>query len=229
MRYLRFFPLAFLVACGSSDTSESQKKAQHDKLMKQGKGVAVKKFETPVVTVEHIDKKGKTLSKTDEEEMKVYHRRVKAYEGKTSQELTQLMKDGDATVRTIIIETIFHRGMDYYKAAMMKKKGVLTAESPDDIEDLIQVLAIALDDERPAVLEKEDTTLWMESKTVYEKPEVRIYAAYTIQRISDNEITPEGYKFIKHRSGLIYCVKNEFSQVKDDVSKAWVKWRDKSL
>jgi hypothetical protein len=228
MRYLRFFPLAFLVACGSSDSTESNK-AQRDRLEQQGKGVARKKYDTPVVTVEHIDKKGKTLSKTDEAEMQVYHRRVKTYEGKTSQELTRLMKDGNATERTIIIETVFHRGMDYYKQSMLKQKGALTAESPDDIEDLIKVLAIALDDKQSAVLEKEDTTLWMESKTVYEKPDVRIYAAYTIQRISDNEITPDGYKFIKHRSGLIYCVKNEFSQVKDDVAKAWVKWRDKSL
>ena len=228
MKYLRFFPLAFLVACGSSNSAESNE-AKLDRLTKQGKGVARKKFDTPVVTVEHIDKKGKTLSKTDEAEMKVYHRRVKAYEGKTSQELTRLMKGGDATERTIIIETIFHRGMDYYKQSMRKQTDDLAAGSSDDIEDLIKVLAIALDDDRAAVLEDQDTTLWMESKSVYEKPEVRIYAAYTIQRISDNDITPEGYTFVKHRSGLIYCVNNKFSQVKADVSKAWVKWRDKSL
>ena len=223
MKYLGFLPLAFLVACSSTDSKTENTKA----LEKQGKGVVHKKYETPRVRVQVLDKDKNLLSETDEQEMKVYHRRAKAYESKTSAELTQLMKNGTAEERTVIIETAFHRGMDYYKQEVMKSKGVVTAESPDDIDNLIKMLAIALDDKRPAVLEKQDTTLWIESKTLFEKPEVRIYAAYTIQRISDGEITPDGYKFMKLKTGQIYCVKNKYSQVKSDVAKAWIKWREK--
>ena len=220
---MKFYALAALVLLSGCATK--QKKEIKTALKEEKKKVRIKveKYETPKVRVEVKDKKGEVVSKIEEQDMTIYKLRIKDYETKTLGELEAMLKGASAQKTTVIIETLFHRSMDNYNEGMIKrsKKGQVNLV---DVDHVIRILASLFDDKREVVLEENDSTLWMESKSIYEKPEIRIYAAYMVQRVSNGELKPKGFEFQKHRSGILFCVKNGFAQVKEDVAKNWKEW-----
>jgi len=220
MRFYALAALALLSGCATKTKKEINTSPTEDKKKVR---IKIERYETPKVRVEVKDKKGKVVSKIAEQDMTIYKLRVKDYENKSLQELEAMLKGANAQETTVIIEALFHRSMDNYNESMIR----LSKEGKHeliDINHVIRIYASLLDDKREVVLEDNDSTLWMESKSIYEKPEVRIYAAYMAQRISNGEIKPMGFEFQKHRSGILFCVKNGFAQVKEDVAKNWKEW-----
>lgn len=223
MKFYSLIPLAFLVACASQRSGHAPANKAKDDVPK--KRIAIKKYDTPQVSVEVKDNKGKVVSRIEEQDMTIYKLRIKNYEDKSIDELEEILKTSNAQVTTVIIEALFHRAMDNYNAAMIKKREEGLEDSlPVNIDHVVRIYASLLKDKREVVLEDDDTTLWMESKSIYEMPQIRIYAAYMAQRITNGEIKPYSFEFKKHRSGILYCVKNDFAQVKEDVAANWLKW-----
>ena len=221
---MRFYALAALVLLSGCATKQKKEIKTAPKEDQKKVRIKVEKYEVPKVNVEVKDKKGKVVSKIEEQEMTIYKMRVKDYENKTLNELEAMLKGADAEETTVIIEALFHRSMDNYNEGMIKRRKEGDTSEIVDIDHVIRIYASLLDDKREVVLEASDSTLWMESKSIYEKPEIRIYAAYMAQRVSNGEIKPKGYEFQKHRSGILFCVKNGYAQVKDDVAKNWKEW-----
>ena len=222
MKFYSLIPLVFMLSCASQKSNHTPPKNTETPPQKR---VKIKKYETPQVSVEVKDNKGKIVSRIEEQDMTIYKLRIKEYEEKTIDELEEILKTSNAQVTTVIIEALFHRAMDNYNAAMIqkRKRGEETA-SLVDIAHVVRIYASLLKDEREVVLEEDDTTLWMESKSIYEKPQIRIYAAYMAQRVTNGDLKPYGLEFNKHRAGILYCTKNEFAQVKEDVASSWLKW-----
>lgn len=223
MKFYSLIPLVFLLSCASQRSNHTPPKKAQEAAPK--KRIAVKKYDTPQVSVEVKDNKGKVVSRIEEQDMTIYKLRIKDYEEKSLAELEELLKTSNAQVTTVIVEALFHRAMDNYNAAMIEKRknGEVDSE-PVNIDHVVRIYASLLKDKREVVLEDDDATLWMESKSIYEKPQIRIYAAYMAQRITNGDIKPYGLEFNKHRAGILYCTKNEFAQVKEDVASNWLRW-----
>ncbi len=221
MKFYSLAPLAFLVACASSNTTAPKNSPQETP-----KGIKKKVYEVPKVSVEVKNKDGQTVHKIDEQDMSIYERRIKAYEGLSVGEIeVKLKEDVDAEQTTILIETLFHKSMDNYNQAIIKRREQgLDQSLPVDIHHVVRIFASLVPDTRAVVLEESDTTLWMEAKSIYEKPQIGIYAAFLAQRVTQGNLKAFGYTFNKHRSGILFCTKNGFAQVKNDVRKNWLKW-----
>ena len=220
MKFYSLIPLAFMVACTSQSSNESNQVVK--------KKINIKKYETPLVSVEVKDDKGKLVSSIEEQDMTIYNLRIKEYEEKSIAELEEILKTSNAQLTTVVVEALFHRAMDNYNVGVIKKREEGDLDTPPiDVNHIVRIYAGLMKDKREVVLEDDDTTLWMESKSIYEKPEMRIYVAYMAQRVTNGDIKPYAFEFIKHRSGILYCVKNDFAQEKEDVASNWLKWWDK--
>ena len=78
MKFYSLIPLAFLVACASQRSAHTPPKNKESDAPK--KRIAIKKYDTPQVSVEVKDNKGKIVSRIEEQDMTIYKLRIKNYE-----------------------------------------------------------------------------------------------------------------------------------------------------